>query len=695
MEYDDWTPLGRGDPLKNDPTYDYVPPMLDKVKYWMSDGDNSKKQSASTTNSNEILLLGVSSLKKSTSKPSKKYTAERPNLLDPAYTQNQKNKFTKTTYHDYDKEPNIVNAQQIINNRFINGVTSSDNHVQEFSHMNSEKRIDPLETLLQLVSGKWNTQYSTTPTKPIASIEQPQYHHQLQQQKQPFFSQQQQLQVNHIQQQQELFNQQQQLRQQYEQQLVKVPDMMLIPPVDTTSSNTWFLTEPTDNQLFTQAQNVSNFNFKPADNVTDLYDLVTQNHLVTPTSYDVQTSLKLQDVITQTNYPLVYQSNISTYTPVPSSTPTIIKAQEITPTIYKPQNTPMFGNTITSVNYVSQSNVPIITPIGLKINNIPSTTNFKHNDIPPTHPKLQSSVTPGQKILSSVSNVTPLNFKQNTLFVTPLVYKTNFITEPSKLSQTSWINPSVPSSLTPLTFKLTTPANQAFIKHSNTVPSNFKIQNHQTFPNWKLAQNQINYHNLKFTSNPQQNVHHNIIVHPPIKTNSFPTSTQISTTVAPSTIVFCNHTVNNVTKATSNEKKTMDKYSNPINKTLQVMKQSIPTMNLIIQGHSKVKKYGAAKIDKLSGIAIQDDNKENHSRRTRAVHRFLEANDQKRSRRKRKVRDNFSKSSRQLEVVEELIPVYDDEVEEALQDLLREQTQGSGFGQIEDNSLKRNEPYSR
>ncbi|XP_063223105.1 amyloid beta A4 precursor protein-binding family B member 1-interacting protein [Bacillus rossius redtenbacheri] len=34
VDYDEWTPLGRGDPLKNDPTYDYVPPVLDRVHYW-------------------------------------------------------------------------------------------------------------------------------------------------------------------------------------------------------------------------------------------------------------------------------------------------------------------------------------------------------------------------------------------------------------------------------------------------------------------------------------------------------------------------------------------------------------------------------------------------------------------------------------------------------------------------------------
>ncbi|XP_008192063.3 mucin-2 [Tribolium castaneum] len=67
MDYDQWKPLGRGDPLKNDPTYDYVPPVLDRVHYWIDPalrkpdpplpGENQKT---------EILLLGVSSKKPST-----------------------------------------------------------------------------------------------------------------------------------------------------------------------------------------------------------------------------------------------------------------------------------------------------------------------------------------------------------------------------------------------------------------------------------------------------------------------------------------------------------------------------------------------------------------------------------------------------------------------------------------------------
>ncbi|KAE8750269.1 hypothetical protein FOCC_FOCC003078 [Frankliniella occidentalis] len=44
MDYDEWTPLGHGDPLKNDPTYDYVPPVLDRVHYWMEPKDSGARR---------------------------------------------------------------------------------------------------------------------------------------------------------------------------------------------------------------------------------------------------------------------------------------------------------------------------------------------------------------------------------------------------------------------------------------------------------------------------------------------------------------------------------------------------------------------------------------------------------------------------------------------------------------------------
>ncbi|XP_061399289.1 mucin-2 [Musca vetustissima] len=74
MDYNnnEWRPVGRGDPLKNDPTFDYSPPTLDRVRYWADpDKDKENQQEDVATNvidaklkkanpgKNEILLLGV------------------------------------------------------------------------------------------------------------------------------------------------------------------------------------------------------------------------------------------------------------------------------------------------------------------------------------------------------------------------------------------------------------------------------------------------------------------------------------------------------------------------------------------------------------------------------------------------------------------------------------------------------------
>lgn len=59
MDYDEWTPLGRGDPLKNDPTYDYVPPVLDRVQYWLD------THTTEPSSKRDILVLGVTAKKTS------------------------------------------------------------------------------------------------------------------------------------------------------------------------------------------------------------------------------------------------------------------------------------------------------------------------------------------------------------------------------------------------------------------------------------------------------------------------------------------------------------------------------------------------------------------------------------------------------------------------------------------------------
>lgn len=84
MDYEQWKPLGRGDPLKNDPTYDYVPPVLERVHYWIDPalrkpdpeimGENTQHQKT------EILVLGVTSKKPSGGSPS---IADRRDNYDP------------------------------------------------------------------------------------------------------------------------------------------------------------------------------------------------------------------------------------------------------------------------------------------------------------------------------------------------------------------------------------------------------------------------------------------------------------------------------------------------------------------------------------------------------------------------------------------------------------------------------------
>lgn len=56
-------PVGHSDPLKNDPTFDYVPPTSGSVRYWSEHSDDkTENENRTTGNSNEkseILLLGA------------------------------------------------------------------------------------------------------------------------------------------------------------------------------------------------------------------------------------------------------------------------------------------------------------------------------------------------------------------------------------------------------------------------------------------------------------------------------------------------------------------------------------------------------------------------------------------------------------------------------------------------------------
>ncbi|CAK1540523.1 unnamed protein product [Leptosia nina] len=81
MDFDQWKPLtGRGDPLRNDPTYDYEPPMLEKVHYWADDSRLEREHYPEQKS--EVLMLGVSSRKPSvSSRPP--IPPKRQNVLHP------------------------------------------------------------------------------------------------------------------------------------------------------------------------------------------------------------------------------------------------------------------------------------------------------------------------------------------------------------------------------------------------------------------------------------------------------------------------------------------------------------------------------------------------------------------------------------------------------------------------------------
>ncbi|XP_076239539.1 uncharacterized protein LOC143182440 [Calliopsis andreniformis] len=92
MDYDEWTPLGRGDPLKNNPTFDYVPPVLDRVQYWLD--SHTTEPSAKR----DILVLGVTAKKTSPKIPDQflKFV-DGPKFARPSQDGPFRNDFTGST----------------------------------------------------------------------------------------------------------------------------------------------------------------------------------------------------------------------------------------------------------------------------------------------------------------------------------------------------------------------------------------------------------------------------------------------------------------------------------------------------------------------------------------------------------------------------------------------------------------------
>lgn len=80
MDFDQWKPLtGRGDPLRNDPTYDYEPPVLERVHYWAD--DTRLEREHYPERKSEVLMLGVSSRRPSVApRPPPSRRHQRPHL---------------------------------------------------------------------------------------------------------------------------------------------------------------------------------------------------------------------------------------------------------------------------------------------------------------------------------------------------------------------------------------------------------------------------------------------------------------------------------------------------------------------------------------------------------------------------------------------------------------------------------------
>ncbi|XP_032515438.2 uncharacterized protein LOC116768743 [Danaus plexippus] len=93
MDFDQWKPLtGRGDPLRNDPTYDYEPPVLERVHYWADDSRSEREKYPERKS--EVLVLGVSSRKPSVASRPPVPTPSRRLTRPPGFS----NKYEDYTY---------------------------------------------------------------------------------------------------------------------------------------------------------------------------------------------------------------------------------------------------------------------------------------------------------------------------------------------------------------------------------------------------------------------------------------------------------------------------------------------------------------------------------------------------------------------------------------------------------------------
>lgn len=135
MDYEEWTPLGRGDPLKNDPTFDYSPPMLGKVKYWISP----------LLRTPDPPIVPIKELTTETSQITATITSSTK-------TQNPKQSTDiKRFYIDF-KDPSDMSYVQLMNTKYNNKfVRPQQQHVQYQNHYYNPTRPPPPPPLPMLV----------------------------------------------------------------------------------------------------------------------------------------------------------------------------------------------------------------------------------------------------------------------------------------------------------------------------------------------------------------------------------------------------------------------------------------------------------------------------------------------------------------------------------------------------------------
>ncbi len=128
MDYDEWTPLGRGDPLKNDPTFDYSPPMVSKVKYWINPlfrtPDPPIVPLESTTESGQYTAttVGPTTPSKSSGSLSKQPSSD-----------------IKRFYVDF-KDPSDMTYVQLMNSRYSNKLTRPPLQYQQNHYYNPTRQ---------------------------------------------------------------------------------------------------------------------------------------------------------------------------------------------------------------------------------------------------------------------------------------------------------------------------------------------------------------------------------------------------------------------------------------------------------------------------------------------------------------------------------------------------------------------------